>query len=434
MRALTALLATGLALAGCAAPETKGRAAALPPAAVEPEAVPWEGGPAYYARFPQAAKAGWTDPRFFPVGLWFAAVRSRDDVEQDRGAGITTYFELTADSDIRLVRGAGLSALTSRPFPGHGSETVGWLLAGEADMWGGPGKGRWTGVTGFDGAACTPKKSLCGYTALATLKSRLPRGDGRMFYATYGKGVMYWQANELAAAFVNDYTDAVSTSLYWYTDPAACDEGERFMHLLASQCRLAANYGGVIDRQRLLDARDGRLQPIYAFVELGRPRPGDSKAITPAQVAGAVMSSLIHGARGVIYLAHSAEPACRTTNLLRERCGAAMRKAVTDLNGRLARLAPVLNSQSLTYGYSAGLDTMLKRHEGFYYLFAMPKRGGNMGAHSMTVPVGLSQAGEVEVLFEGRRLPVDAEGRFTDTFAAEHSYHIYRIPLGEARP
>ncbi|MGW4472976.1 hypothetical protein ACWENQ_25205 [Nonomuraea sp. NPDC004354] len=428
MRRRYALTAILLALTACTAPAGDD----LAPVRVELEPVAWEGGPRYYERFPAAVRAGWTKPSFFPVGVWFAAVRTREDVTTDRAAGINTYFELTGDSDPRLLRRYGMSALTSRPLPGHGAETVGWLVGTEADMWGGPGNARWSGVAGFGAPACVPAKAGCGHTAMRALSRRLP-DDGRLRYATYGKGVMYWLTSDQAARFVNGYTDAVSTSLYWYTDRAACEEGGRFMNLASAHCRLAANYGETIDRQRTLDAKDARRQPVYAIVELGRPREGDG-AIAPRQVGGAVLSSLIHGARGIIYLGHSAGRACRTTGLLRAPCGARVRAAVTELNRRIVRLAPVLNSPSFRYGYAPGLDTMLKRHDGFLYLFAMLERGGSMGPRTITVPSELSTAREAEVLFENRTVAIGADGRFADSFDSEDTYHIYKIRIGEARP
>lgn len=428
MRRIWAPAVALLALTACTPPA----GGDLSPIRVELEPVAWEGGPRYYERFAAAAKAGWTEPSFFPVGVWFAAVRTRADVTADKAAGITTYFELTRDSDPRLLRRHGMSALTSRPLPGYGDETVGWLIGTEADMWGGPGSARWSGVAGFGAPACRPARASCGYTAMETLSRRLP-DDGRLRYANYGKGVMYWHTGDQAAAFVNGYTDAVSTSLYWYTDRAACEEGGRFMNLATGQCRLAANYGETIGRQRTLDAKDARLQPVYAVVELGQPRE-DDRAIEPGQVGGAVMSSLIHGARGVVYLDHSVGRACRTTSLLRAPCGARVRAAVSELNKRIRRLAPVLNSQSFRYGYAPGLDTMLKRHDGFLYLFAMVERGGTMGPRTLTIPSELSTAREAEVLFEDRTLPIGADGRFTDSFATEGTYHIYKIRIGEARP
>jgi len=86
----------------------------------------------------------------------------------------------------------------------------------------------------------------------------------------------------------------------------------------------------------------------------------------------------------------------------------------------------VLNTQSYAHRFGPGLDTMLKHHEGSYYVFAMSDAKTSPGRRTFTLPRGL-RATRAEVLFEDRTVPVDAQGRFTDSFAAEHSHHIYRI-------
>ncbi|MCK2214727.1 hypothetical protein MF672_013110 [Actinomadura sp. ATCC 31491] len=390
--------------------------------------VPWEGGPAYYDRFASTKAAGWTDPAFFPVGVWYESVITQDDVNKDREAGINTYVELTETSDLALIRNNGMFAIPSKPLPGYGQETVAWLITDEADMWAGPGDDGWTGNFPGQGPLCIPDdphKERCGYTVMKTLKDKLPK-DGRPHYANYGKGVMIYQNDRQAGRFVNDYTDLVSLDVYWYTSYYACVDAQNSLRMTEEQCRRSANYGLLIDRQRKLDAQDGKLQPVYAFVEVGRPAAEDRRQIEPAEVKGAVMSSLIHGARGVIYFNHSFGGPCQSQHVLRDGCGVKTRPVVIEVNAQIKRLAPVLNTQSLEYDFGPGVDTMLKEHQGAYYLFAMPSATGTPGAHTFALPRGLSP-GQVEVLFENRRLPVDAGGRFTDTFTSESSYHVYRI-------
>ncbi|MBP2706428.1 hypothetical protein JOL79_21695 [Microbispora sp. RL4-1S] len=421
---LALTVAVAALTAACSTPGVEGAATPSPrPSVLRP--VPWDGGPGYYARFGEAARAGWAKPSFFPIGIWYASVHTAEEVAQDKAAGINTYVELTDDSDVRLLRSKGMSALTSGPLPGAGAETVGWLIGDEADMWGGPGDGAWTGTQTFDGTACTDKDRPCGYTAMRTLAAGVPN-DGRLRYANYGKGVMYWESDEQAAKFVNGFTDIVSTDLYWYTNVYACDEARQFMNLPPAQCRLAANYGAIIDRQRALDARDGRLQPVYAFIELGYPGKKATGVIRPEQMKGAVMSSLIHGARGVIYFNHSFGGSCQSMNLLRDQCGDTIRPAVTEINRQIAALAPVLNTQSYEYDFAPGVDAVLKRYKGSYYLFAMVARGARTGARRFALPPALAGAKKAEVLFEDRTVPIDAGG-FGDTFEAEYAYHIYKI-------
>ncbi|MFG2072157.1 hypothetical protein [Nonomuraea maritima] len=399
------------------------------PADGELPRIPWEGGPAYYDRFPSTKAAGWSDPSFFPIGVWYESVITQDDVDKDREAGINTYVELTETSDMALIRNNGMFAMPSKPLAGYGDETVAWLITDEADMWAGPGDDGWTGKFPGEGPLCIPDdphKQRCGNTVMKTLKDRLPK-DGRPHYANYGKGVMIWQTDKQAARFVNSYTDMVSLDVYWYTSYYACIDGQNYLKLKADQCGRAANYGLLIDRQRKLDAEDGKRQPIYAFVEVGHPAPEDKRQIEGAEVKGAVMNSLIHEARGVIYFNHSFGGSCQSQHVLRDACGTKTRPAVIEVNRQIKQLAPVLNTQSLDFAFGSGVDTMLKRHDGFYYLFAMPSASGKPGEHTFTLPPGV-RPGQGEVLFENRRVEVDASGRFKDTFEAEHSYHVYKFP------
>lgn len=419
---------------GSPVPVTPGPAPGVPIDALA--RVPWEGGPAYYERFPRATAAGWARPDFFPVGVWYEAVTTQRDIDLDRAAGLNTYFELTPNSDLDLVRRAGMTALPSEILPGHGAETVGWLINDEVDMWARAGDAAWTGSYPGEGPLCKPEDAGCGWTVMNTLSDRLPAGDGRMRYANFGKGVMMWLDDADAARFVNDWTDIVSTDIYWYTDGNICGEAENFLALPREQCRSAASYGHTMDRTRKLDAQDGRLQPVLAFVQVGWPAEGDHRTIEQQELAGAVMNSIIHEARGIIYFNHNFGGDCITQHVLRDACGTRIRPTVTELNRRIHQLAPVLNIQSLAHTFNPALDTMLKQRDGSYYIFAMPGPGTSPGPYSLTLPAGLV-ATDVEVLFEGRTVPINSgpinseqvtgSGSFTDTFDAEHAYHIYKI-------
>jgi hypothetical protein len=377
------------------------------PVAVRLPRVPWEGGPGYYRAFARAQASGWTDPGHFPIGVWYESVLTDADVQKDMAGGLNTYVELTDDSDIGLVRRSGMSAIVSQQSGDRGNETVGWLLGDEIDMEKGAGD---------------------GFAEMQRLRNGYPAKDGRIRYANYGKGVMLWESDADAAKFVNGYTNVTSADVYWYTDPYMCPAPgeEPPLGVTAATCRRAANYGLTMDRLRHLDALDGKRQPIYGFVEVGHPfAEGDSRSITGPEIAGAVMSSLIHEARGIVYFNHSFGGSCESQHVLRDECGAAVRPAVTEINSRITRLAPVLNTQSYAWRFSSSVDTMLKAYDGSYYLFAMPGRTGGTGHQNLTLPPGL-HASSAEVLFEGRSVRIT--GRvLADTFAKESSYHIYKI-------
>jgi hypothetical protein len=369
--------------------------------------VPWEGGPSYYQSYTQARAGGWSDPGRFPIGVWFESVLNDADAQRDKTLGLNTYVELTANTDITAVRRNGMSAIVSEESGDRGGETVAWLLGDEVDMTLGPGS---------------------GHAEMQRRRAAFPGDDGRMHYANYGKGVIQWESDSDASRFVNEYTTVVSADMYWYTDPHMCPAtgGAPPLGVSAATCRRSANYGLTMDRMRHLDGLDGKRQPIFAFVELGHPfTEPDAPTITGEQIAGAVMNSLIHEARGIIYFNHNFGGPCLSYHVLRDRCGDAVRPTVTEVNSKIATLAPVLNTQSYVWTFNPGLDTMLKGHDGSYYIFAMPGRTSGTGSQTMRLPPEL-RASAAEVLFENRSVPI-AAGAIHDVFEKESSYHIYKI-------
>jgi hypothetical protein len=422
-------------------PATPAPAPAAPPAfGLNLPRVPWEGGPAYYAGFSKAA--AWNNAAFFPIGVWFEGVYGQAEINLDKGAGLNTYIELTGGSNLPLVRSNGMYAVLSELLPNYGSETVGWLLSDEVDMWAGPGSSPWTGNYPGQGNICTPSNASCGYTVLQTLLNGLPANDGRMKYANFGKGTMFWESDAEASKFVNNYTHFNSNDIYWYTDANVCYNAEgptlvqgsgpisqyTGLHdLTQAECRRSSNYGTVMERMRALDAMDGKRQPIFAFVEDGHPSDDSAGALTinGNQLAGAVFNSLIHEARGVIYFNHNFGGPCQSQHVLRD-CGlTTIRPKVTETNQRVKDLAGVLNTQSYQYSFGGNLDTMLKAYNGSYYIFAMQKYPNNSGSYTFTLPPGMGGS-TVEALYEGRNIPISG-GKFTDSFAAEYSYHVYKI-------
>lgn len=176
----------------------------------------------------------------------------------------------------------------------------------------------------------------------------------------------------------------------------------------------------------LPDGADGKRMPLWALVEVGHPTSDNSApTITGDQIAGAVMNSLIHNARGIIYLNRSFGGPCISQHLLRDSCGAANKPKVVQTTQRITALAPVLNSPTYQWTANPSLDSMLKIHGGPYYLFAMPGPTGGTGSQSLNLPPPVS-GGTAQVLFENRTVRVSG-GHLTDSFAGEYSYHISKI-------
>ena len=306
----------------------------------------------------------------------------------------------------------------------------GWVLGDEVDMWGGAGSGAWTGNYPGQGDICADPAEACGFTVQRANVAELP-DDGRPRYANYGKGVTFWLDDADAAQFVNRFQDVVSADNYWFTDENICGATEGGVlvgagqALPAERCHLAANYGRTVDRLRSL-VQPPASRPVWAFVELGHPFAEDEwPTITPAQVRAAVWSSLIHGARGIVYFNHSFGGPCPSQHVLSDPCYDDVRRAVTDLNHQVTALAPVLNAPFVDgLSTAAGaVDTMTRWYDGRFYVVAGSTRAARQAASFTLSCVG---DGRVHVVGEGRTLPLTA-GSFSDEFADGDAVHVYRI-------
>jgi hypothetical protein len=344
-------------------------------------------------------------------------VLSQTDVDRDKRAGLNLYVGLTADSDLQIVARNGMKVFAQQEewlsrASAPGSEAIaGWLLADEVDM---------------------QMSARKGSSKMRSLRAAVTAGDGRLRYANYGKGVVFWNTDAQAARYVNEFQDVVSADNYWFTDEGICGSSEGGA-LLASAgrplkqrlCHRAANYGRTVDRVRSL-VDPPRSRPVWAFVEVGHPfsEPG-WPSIEPAEVSAAVWSSLIHGARGIVYFNHSFGGPAPTQHALREPAYAAVRSEVARTNARIRRLAPVLNAPFVDRfaGTKAAVDVMTKHYGGHFYIFAASRTSRLQQAEFHVPCAGDSR---ISVVDEGRTLDL-ADGTFEDRFADGNAVHIYRI-------
>jgi hypothetical protein len=375
-----------------------------------------DGGQDYYASFSNPLPS---TPDYFPIGGWFRKAEFQSHFDAYRDFGMNTFVGVEAPeaTSEALIRQAGMHAFIQADertrFDDIGSETAGWLLADEIDMIEGP-------------SACNG--------SLQTIKNGLP-ADGRARFNNYGKGVLLWETDAEAACFMNAQ-DITSTDLYWFTDPNQSNmfgkpwlpEGERQM--TENEIRRAANYGYQVDRMRALDARDGNRQPIWNFVELGWPwtEPAtNADRIQPAELRAAVWHSIIAGARGIVYFDHNFNGPCGGSTILGS-CFPDTRAMAKSVNAQIQQLAPVLNSPTVTSGWTANpsIRAMVKWQGGHFYVFA-----GSRNNVSRTGRVSIPCVGDATAvrLGEAGRVPVSG-GSFSDSFTDGNAIHIYRIDGG----
>ncbi|MFD4267368.1 DUF4082 domain-containing protein [Rhodococcus sp. NPDC058481] len=387
-----------------------------------------DGGDRYYDAFKNSLP---TSADFFPLGVWFTNTRTAQEIAADRAVGLNTYVELTEDSNLQLIADGGMYAI---PSSGR-TPSTGQLTTDEADMWAGPGDAPWTGKTPPDDPICIPAEAECGYTVMWQLRRRVP--PGVMVFSNYGKGVTFWEPRDAAARFVNDFQDVVSVDNYWFTDNNICDateggalkaNGER--SLSDGECHLAANYGVTTKYVRSLVQPRAAI-PVWNFVEVGHPMAtGKGSTITGPQIRAAVWSSIINGARGIVYFNHNFGGPCISHNVLRGSCGDAVRGDVTAVNQQIRRLAPVLNAPFVD-GFARSdepVDIAAKFHDGSFYLLVGSEQSAETDA---AFAITCGDATSVEVVEENRTIPI-TNGTFRDTFADANAVHIYRITGGDS--
>ena len=378
-----------------------------------------DGGADYYTKFANPLPSS---PGFFPIAVWYESVLSSSDAAIDKDAGLNTYVELTEGSRGDLVRAAGMNTLTSGGIQNQGSEARGWLTGDEVDM---TGSGWWA----------APNQAQ--FDLLARQVAALPK-DGRARITNFGKGIVFGGPGEDAAAarMLTDYQDIVSADVYWMTDSDvySINQGGQLLgkkrDLTATETRLAANYGVVVQKlRRLLNYS----KPVWGFTEVGGPFPYNTTAgsnATPAEVRASVWSQIINGARGIIYFNHSFGGPAQTQHALREAYYAPVRAVVKATNKQITRLAPVLNGPTIRglASTTGEVDVLTKKAGGDVYLFVGSKQPA---AQTVTINLTCAPAASAEVDGEARSVPVTS-GRFSDSFADGNAVHIYRLPGGAA--
>ena len=328
-------------------------------------------------------------------------------------AADTNYMDdIRADGRFKVIQSQDLRT-------GVGSETAGWILADEIDM-------QQANAAGAAAARTQLNQIIAGLPA-----------DGRFRYTNYSKGVMFWNSTSDAEQYVNDFTHVVSTDIYWFTEGDVCQASQGGVllglgrALTSAECHRASNYGAQVARVRFLDGMDGVRQPVWTFVETGHPfnnSMNGHRSITAPEMRAAVWHSIIAGARGIIYFQHSfGGPCVGDHHTTRSNCEGT-RPMLISVNTQIKSLAPVLNSPSLSSGFSASssVKALAKWDHSNFYVFA-----GSTESTASTGTFSIPCVGDATatVVGENRTVPVNA-GTFSDSFADGNAVHIYRIDGG----
>lgn len=389
-----------MALAMAAVFAATGAAAAEPPSA----------GP--YARW-QAGPS--RDTHFFPIAVWLQDPRNAKRYQE---LGINLYVGLwkgPTSAQLAALKAAGMRVICAQNETGlrdpNRDIIVGWMHDDEPDNAQSLGEGR-----GY-GPPVPPERVAADYRRMAQADPSRPvllnLGQGVAWDGWHGRGVRTNHPEDYPAYL--EGCDIASFDIY----PVTHDKPA-----VAGKLEFVAR--GVT---RLHEWSRGR-RIIWNCIECTRISNVQVKP-TPAQVRSEVWMSLIHGSQGLIYFVHQFKPAFVEAGLLADP---EMARAVGVLNRQIHELAPVLNrpSQSnlvqvASTHAAVPVAFMVKRTDEALYIFATAMRAD---ATTATFAIGTAVAPEVEVLGEGRTLPLKESG-FTDEFGP-YGVRLYRIGLREA--
>jgi hypothetical protein len=301
------------------------------------------------------------------------------------------------------------------------------------------------------------------------------RGDDseRFLHTNFGPGInrSHWWAADTPDEVVQavGVVDSVGCDAYYYTNPSviANSVSASWPNGAATYWpgpggdyaygERAGAYGWQARELRRMQQEAGGYMPTWITLETKLPflnatniveHPSgtyEPDIILYEEIEGAVWSGITNEARGLMYF--------QQNGLYSELRGAgvdldidpntgvapnealfsleggeqALKDTVAAINADIATLAPVINTQSYVYDFSAGVETMLKAYGGDAYIFASVGLGQTTGSKTFTLPAGISGT-TVEKLHGGGTTSVSG-GTFAHTFPAEYSHEVFRIAI-----
>jgi hypothetical protein len=399
-----------------------------------------DGGPDYYCSngFTDACQAGWDSPSFFPIADDYAFYPGNHPATF-KDLGLNTSVRVTDDTDLATVRNAGLFAF---PSPGEGTdtggETTGWHIeepstwadiTSQANTAGSAGRIFQPSFTwnqfAYGGLSGTP----CGHTMQATMSCTIGMPAGR--HLDIPTADIYW------------FACSTTSFCQQYTGPNLLDTTGNAM---ADQLARGSSYGDMVDQMRSWVT--AHPAPAAPYIETGDGLVGSgSRNITPPEFNWAVWSTIVHGARMLLYFGTTSDEGSTSTfgfsKTVLPGQSVSMYAQAKATDGLVASLAPVINSPTAvgyvtapdqTYSLggpdarplATGVDLMAKDDNGTFYVFASPRGSESRGSFSETFTTADGYTGPVTVVGENRTVQATG-GQFTDTFATGSTVHIYEI-------
>jgi len=354
---------------------------------------------------------------FFPIGVW---LQNPTNAAKYRAAGINTYVGLWQGPTARQLDELQANGLRVICFQNEvalqhpaASNIIAWMHNDEPD------NSTTRGARLGFGSPIPPRQILADYNAL---KKNDPT---RPVFLNLGQGVAWdgWYGRGRRNNSPEDYPEYLK----------GCDIASFNIYPMNhGSVEVAGNLWLVADGVTRLRQWSHEAKPVWNCIETTRIDNAGRKP-TPHEVRAQVWMSLIHGSRGIIYFVHQFEPHFMEAALLTDP---EMLAAVTVLNQEITRLAPALNSRTVSNAVTlefsnpaAPIATLVKQTDNFTYLFAATMRPGT---NTVNFKLKTSPTGKiVEVIGENRTIALH-EGAFSDRFGP-WDVHLYRVASGGER-
>jgi hypothetical protein len=358
--------------------------------------LPWYGGPAYHARWPNGLSPSVS---FVPIGVW---MQSPDNAERYRDVGINLFVGLWEGPTDAQLDALGEAEVTS-----FCSQSGVWESRLDDRAMSG-----WLNDQSPDNAQELPEGGYGPCIEPEVVQedyARMTRADdSRPVMLLFGQGV----------------ADAD------WPGRGSCDGRDEMYPAYAQAADVLGFYYYPVNRMRPLEliatgvdrllAWSSYEKPLIALIEAasidGAPRA------TPAQMRAEAWLALVRGAAGIAWYCHRFMPDFSETDCLDD---AETEAALARINAEITSLAPALNSPMVENGVetqSATIATRLARVGGTTYLFAVA-----LSSAATTARFSLRGYDEAEsfVIGEARTLAIEA-GAFSDAFEG-YGVHLYRI-------
>jgi hypothetical protein len=430
-----------------------------------------DGGSNYYCSngFTDACSDGWDSASFFPI-LDDYAFYPGNSTSTFKSLGLTSSVRVTGGTNMSTLRSAGVTAIPANDSATNfGSESVGGHIEEP---------GSWSNIT----SQASSLNSLFG------LSGRFLQGSftwNQLYYqnvsgsACGGSGTMTMQEIFSCTSGMpnGQHLNIATDDLYWFAG-SGCS-GIQYMGgnvernggtATADQMARGSNYGDMVDIMRGWLAAPAQDAPIAPYIEtedglLTCPSPdtGSIREITPSELSWAVWSTIVHGARMLIYFGTTSNFGSGSTfgfsqNVLPGQ-SISMYTQGSDTNKLVEDLAPIINSPfALNYasvtpaGYTfptedlgwkstPGIDVMTKYYTGGsftnssgtfgngFYIIATPRASESASNIAATFTIPGSYSGPVNVIDASTGAPATStltvsSHKITDTFAHAYDTHI----------